>query len=99
MIPHLTDEGRSALISCCVCGEQGLDRFNLLEDEYAHGDHNAVTTFEDRDYDYPESLNPLRTRGGFTVIGLICPMGHVQQLVIGNHKGAEYIGLFPGGAK
>lgn len=45
--------------------------------------------FPDRD-DYD---SPIGTRGGYVQIDLQCSDGHHFALVIGNHKGAEIIGL------
>jgi hypothetical protein len=54
-------------------------------------DHAAVTLEPDRDgYD-----SPIATRGGYVSIGLSCPDGHEFDLVIANHKGAEYLGVVP----
>ena len=53
------------------------------------GDHSAVTVQPDRDrYD-----SPIGTRGGYISIELHCPYGHDFDLVIANHKGAEYVGV------
>ena len=53
------------------------------------GDHSAVTVQPDRDrYDCP-----IGTRGGYVSIELRCLAGHRFDMVIANHKGAEYLGI------
>jgi len=71
-------------LCCPVCGaaevEQGL---------HSGGDHTAVTVRPDRDrYD-----SPVGTRGGYVSIALECSAGHQFDLVIANHKGAEYVAV------
>jgi len=71
-------------LRCPVCGaaevEQGL---------HSGGDHTAVTIQPDRDgYD-----SPVGTRGGYVSITLDCAVGHQFDLVIANHKGAEYVAV------
>jgi hypothetical protein len=74
----------SWLLHCPVCHsadvEQGLR---------SGGDHAAVTVQPDRDsYD-----SPIGTRGGYLSVTLSCADGHDFDLVIANHKGAEYLGV------
>jgi hypothetical protein len=46
--------------------------------------------------DRDEYVSPVGTRGGFVKIDLSCSAGHRFDLVIGNHKGAEIIGIVRG---
>lgn len=71
-------------LACPECGDRSIDR-----DNPAGGDHRAVVVYPDRD-DYD---SPIGTRGGYVQIDLQCSDGHHFALVIGNHKGAEIIGL------
>jgi hypothetical protein len=71
-------------LSCPACGaaevEQGLR---------SGGGHTAVTIQPDRDgYD-----SPIGKRGGYVSIALECAAGHGFELVMANHKGAEYVAV------
>jgi hypothetical protein len=74
-------------LQCPVCAAPEIERGR--PDEDAGGDHTAVTVHLDRD----AYGSPLGTRGGHVEIRLWCAAGHDFQLVIANHKGAEYVGI------
>lgn len=85
-------------LHCPICTAGEIERGQLGEDGYlpydpdnddAGGDHEAVTVHSDLD----AYGGPLGTRGGHVEIRLWCGAGHSFQLVIANHKGAEYIGV------
>jgi hypothetical protein len=80
-------------LHCPVCSAPEIERGQLDEDgsrpDEAGGDHTAVTVHPDRD----AYSSPLGTRGGHVEIRLWCAAGHNFQLVIANHKGAEYVGV------
>jgi hypothetical protein len=42
--------------------------------------------------------SPIGTQGGFTEFGLSCASGHRFALVVGGHKGAQFIGVVQAGA-
>ena len=72
-------------LACPECGSGSVDRHG--------GDAAAVTVHPDRDhYD-----SPIGTRGGYVSVALLCPAGHGFDLIIANHKGAEFIGIVPAG--
>jgi hypothetical protein len=81
---NLPDAAASWQLCCPVCGaaevEQGV---------YSGGDHTAVSVHPDRD----AYNSPVGTRGGYVSIALECTAGHRFDLVIANHKGAEYLAL------
>lgn len=87
-----TGTGPSWQLHCPHCGpvEYGVDRNWDCESadggEYS-GDHDAVITHPDRD----EYDSPMGTRGGWTEIKYYCGRGHAFRLLIGNHKGAEFL--------
>jgi hypothetical protein len=71
-------------LSCPLCGADEVE-----QGPRAGPDHTAVTVQPDRDgYD-----GPVGTRGGYVSIALDCAAGHAFELVIANHKGAEYVGV------
>lgn len=74
---------------CPYCGSDIVDR--SVYGGYG-GDHEAVYIEPDKD-DY---TSPIGTRGGFVQVDLFCPANHRFNLIIANHKGAEFIGLVPG---
>jgi hypothetical protein len=76
-------------LHCPECGQVGVEQMG------PGGDHGAVTVHPDRD-DYD---SPIDTRGGYTRIKLFCPAGHGFDLIVANHKGAEFIGVVPAGGR
>ncbi|MFF3934209.1 hypothetical protein [Streptomyces hirsutus] len=48
-----------------------------------------MTVHPDRD----EYASPIGTRGGLVEIRMWCAGGHAFQLVVANHKGAEYVAV------
>ncbi|MBD0671646.1 hypothetical protein [Streptomyces sp. CBMA156] len=72
-------------LMCPACGDEIIDRANRGPD------HESVTVSPDRD----EYDSPLGTRGGYVRIDLECSGGHSFAFVIGNHKGAEFLGVIP----
>lgn len=86
-------------VCCPECGTEEVERGAFDEetgtvaydpdDEAADGDDAAVTVHPDTD----SYISPLGTRGGFVEVDLWCAAGHVFQLVLANHKGAEYVGI------
>ncbi len=42
------------------------------------------------DYD-----SPLGTRGGYVRVDLTCSNGHSFAFIVGNHNGAEFVGVAP----
>lgn len=70
-------------LHCPECGQPSVDREPLGRD------HEAVTLHPDRD-DYD---SPIDTRGGYLHLDLRCVSGHTFALIIGNHKGAEFVGV------
>jgi hypothetical protein len=73
-------------LSCPACGAAEIEQGSR-----SGPDHTAVTIQPDRDgYD-----SPIGTRGGFVSIALDCAAGHAFELVIANHKGAEYVAVIP----
>ncbi|MFH8842543.1 hypothetical protein [Streptomyces sp. NPDC017868] len=72
-------------LMCPECGSENVENANYAPD------HAVMTIHPDRD-DYD---SPIGTRGGFVSVSLECDAGHAFSLVVGNHKGAEYIGVVP----
>lgn len=72
-------------LRCPACGNDAVDRVDET------GDHEAVTVQPDRD-DYE---SPLGTRGGYVRVDLTCSGGHGFAFIMGNHKGAEFVGVVP----
>lgn len=72
-------------LMCPACG------ISEVEQAAAGGDHGAVTVQPDRD-DYD---SPLGTRGGYVRVDLTCAAGHGFALIVGNHKGEEFVGVIP----
>lgn len=72
-------------LKCPACGNDSVDRADVTDD------HEAVTVQPDRD-DYD---SPLGTRGGYVRVDLTCSDGHGFAFIMGNHKGAEFIGVVP----
>lgn len=70
-------------LNCPACGNGSVDRADVADD------HEAVTVQPDRD-DYD---SPLGTRGGYLRIDLTCSNGHGFAFIVGNHKGAEFVGV------
>jgi hypothetical protein len=56
---------------------------------HSQGDHTAATVQPDRD----RYESPIGTRGGYASIALECVAGHGFDLIVANHKGAEYLGV------
>ncbi|MFC8447625.1 hypothetical protein [Kitasatospora sp. NPDC057223] len=78
-------------VHCPRCAEPSIDRGTINEDGTLSqgGDHEAVTVHPDRDnYD-----GPIETRGGYVEVALYCGAGHAFQLIVANHKGAEYVAV------
>jgi|GEM_PF-6381164 len=72
-------------LKCPACGSGEVERADVA------GDHEAVTVHPDRDsYD-----SPLGTRGGYVRVDLTCSDGHGFAFIMGNHKGAEFVGVVP----
>lgn len=55
-------------------------------------DRSDLTVHPDRD-EYDDA-NPLRTRGQWEEIGLMCGYGHTGSIVTADHKGQQRFGLF-----
>ncbi|MGW7609185.1 hypothetical protein ACWGKW_18300 [Streptomyces sp. NPDC054766] len=72
-------------LKCPACGIDEIERADVV------GDHEAVTVHPDRD-DYD---SPLGTRGGYVRVDLTCSDGHGFAFIMGNHKGAEFVGVVP----
>jgi hypothetical protein len=72
-------------LMCPACGIAEVENMDFAPD------HEVVTVQPDRD-DYS---SPLGTCGGYVRVDLTCAAGHGFALVIGNHKGAEYVGVVP----
>jgi hypothetical protein len=72
-------------LQCPACGSDAVDRVDET------GDHEAVTVQPDRD-DYE---SPLGNRGGYVRVDLTCSDGHGFAFIMGNHKGAEFVGVVP----
>lgn len=72
-------------LKCPACGDGAVERADVA------GDHEAVTVQPDRD-DYE---SPLGTRGGYLRVDLECSDGHGFAFIMGNHKGAEFVGVVP----
>ncbi|MFF4407217.1 hypothetical protein [Streptomyces sp. NPDC001404] len=72
-------------LACPACGSDVVDRAGYAPD------HEAVTVHPDRD----EYDSPLGTRGGYVRIDLECGEGHGFAFIVGNHKGAEFVGIVP----
>ncbi|MEU9787790.1 hypothetical protein AB0H92_43730 [Streptomyces phaeochromogenes] len=70
-------------LKCPACGIDEVERADET------GDHEAVTVQPDRD-DYD---SPLGTRGGYVRVDLTCSDGHGFAFIMGNHKGAEFVGV------
>ncbi|MFJ6759514.1 hypothetical protein ACIQNK_31425 [Streptomyces sp. NPDC091273] len=88
LVPTKSTEGvwnKRWQVQCPACGIQEIER------AMDGGDHESVAVHPDRD-DYD---SPLGTRGGYVRVDLACAAGHGFALIIGNHKGAEYIGVVP----
>ena len=61
----------------------------VAPNRWGDGDHQSVTVHQDRDdRDAPNGL-----RGGYVQIDLCCASGHEYALIVGNHKGSEFVGL------
>jgi hypothetical protein len=87
LTPHTGDLGNLTWQLCCPnCGSDVVDR--SVYGGYG-GDHDAVAIEPDKD-DY---VSPIGTRGGFVQIDLVCSASHRFNLIIANHKGAEFIGV------
>ncbi|MEV4942210.1 hypothetical protein [Streptomyces zaomyceticus] len=70
-------------VHCPACGIPEIERAK------DGGDHESVAVHPDRDaFD-----SPLGTRGGYVRIDLTCGAGHGFAFIIGNHKGAEIVGV------
>lgn len=72
-------------LNCPACGNDAVDRADVADD------HEAVTVQPDRD-DYD---SPLGTRGGYLRVDLTCSNGHGFAFIMGDHKGAEFVGVVP----
>src|SRR5262245_2005965 len=70
-------------LSCPVCGE------NCVEQQGPDGEAGCVTVHPDRD----EYDSPIQTRVGYTQVRLFCAAGHGFDLIVANHKGAQFIGV------
>lgn len=75
---------------CPVCGDGCVEQQGP-----GPGDHAAVTVHPDRD----AHDSPIGTRGGYVRVELFCPAGHGFDLIIANHKGAEFIGIVLAGER
>jgi hypothetical protein len=68
---------------CPDCGSPDIDR------DPGQRDHDAITVHPDRDnYD-----SRIGTRGGYAQVALCCTRGHAFNLILANHKGAEYVAV------
>jgi hypothetical protein len=76
-------------LACPECGE------TEIKQGAEPGDGDGVRVHPDGD-DGPDS--PIGTQGGFTEFGLSCASGHRFALVVGSHKGAQFIGVVQAGA-
>ncbi|MFH8581647.1 hypothetical protein [Streptomyces zaomyceticus] len=84
-------------LACPECGATEIERGDFDEeagtvpydpdDETPGGDEKSVTVHPDKD----SYSSPIGTRGGFVEIRMWCAGGHAFQLIIANHKGAEYL--------
>jgi hypothetical protein len=83
-LAHLPGAAAAWQLSCPVCGVADIE-----QGQRSGGDHTAVKVQPDRD----ACDSPIGTRGGYVSIALECTTGHELDLVIANHKGAEYVGL------
>lgn len=88
LVPTRSTEGvwnKQWQVQCPACGIQEIERAN------DGGDHESVAVHPDRD----ERDSPLGTRGGYVRVDLTCAAGHGFAFIIGNHKGAEFVGVVP----
>ncbi|MFF4952566.1 hypothetical protein [Streptomyces chattanoogensis] len=73
-------------LMCPACGAGEVENVDYAPD------HEAVTVHPDRD----EYDSPIGTRGGYVRVDLECSAGgHGFALIVGNHKGAEFVGVVP----
>lgn len=70
-------------LKCPACGTESVENKDFAPD------HEVATVNPDRD-DYD---SPLGTRGGYVRVDLTCGEGHGFAFIIGNHKGAEFLGV------
>ncbi|MFE9976090.1 hypothetical protein ACFYRD_36605 [Streptomyces hirsutus] len=86
-------------LACPQCAAPEIERGDFDEesgsvpydsdDDSPGGDETSVTVHPDRG----EYASPVGTRGGFVEIRMWCAGGHAFQLVVANHKGAEYVAV------
>ncbi|MBO8191382.1 hypothetical protein ITI46_06700 [Streptomyces oryzae] len=72
-------------LNCPACGNEEVEQADV------GSDHEAVTVQPDRD----SYESPLGTRGGYVRVDLTCSNGHGFAFIMGNHKGAEFVGVVP----
>lgn len=70
-------------LKCPACGTDSVENKDFAPD------HEVATVHPDRD----DCDSPLETRGGYVRVDLTCGEGHGFAFVIGNHKGAEFLGV------
>lgn len=71
-------------VQCPVCATSNVEREPFMDDDA------SVTLHPDKD-DY---ASPIGTRGGFVEVNLACESQHRFQIIVANHKGAEFVGVF-----
>lgn len=85
-------------LACPECAALEIERGSFDEeagevaydpDDERSSDETSVTVHPDRD----SYSSPIGTRGGFVEIRMWCGAGHAFQLVVANHKGAEYVAV------
>ncbi|WP_097882709.1 hypothetical protein [Streptomyces sp. st140] len=90
MVPsHMDGTGVRWQLMCPGCGTQNVENANYAPD------HEVISVQPDRD----EYDSPIGTRGGYVSVDLECDAGHSFALVVGNHKGAEFVGVVPRGGQ
>ena len=68
-------------VQCPVCANSNVER--------DPDDDASVRLHPDKD----EYASPISTRGGFVEVYLACTSGHRFQIIVANHKGAEFVGV------
>jgi hypothetical protein len=76
-------------LACPECGE------TEIEQGTEPGDGDGVTVHPDGD-GAPDS--PIGTQGGYAAFRLSCANGHRFTLIVGGHKGGQFIGVVQAGA-